>query len=357
MTANSRSVVDDSAPLDADALARLRSVVLEHAITGPDQRQLLTYLFDRHTAGETDNLDAWHVGRHAYAEGKDASRTGTDKHRVNKRLREFFDADPIGKSHPWRVRIGDHYALVVERNRPAAAVDLVKRLWAPYVGSTRLVRVLYPEVLSFKDGADTYLRNPRATRSDQTRVFSYFKLKKNELKPNYSLVQAGVVRAMMVLLEALQPFDVPFRSGVVRPDVTEYAADEHLIVLGTPSTNPLVATYQSILPVRWTDTGLANPFGKTLADDYEEDFTGEKWALFTRRVHLGRTISILSAKHGRTVEALTTFLTRQASLQRYVEFLESQDSFPPEFQTIFKVVMSQMGTEPHIESIEPYAAL
>jgi hypothetical protein len=349
--------LDDSAPLDADAWARLRTIVLEHAITGPDQRQLLAYLFDQRNAGVTENLDAWHVGRNAYAQEKDASRTGTDKHRVNERLLKFFDTDAIGKNHPWRVRIGDHYALVVERNRPAAAVDLVKRLWAPYIGSSRLVRVLYPEVLSFKDSEDTYLRNPRATRSEQTRVFSYLRLKKNELKPNYSLVQAGVVRAMMVLLEALQPFDVHFRTGVVRPDMTEYADDEHLIVLGTPSTNPLVATYQSILPAHWTNTGLATPFGKPLADDYEEDFTGEKWALFTRRVHLGRTISILSAKHGRTVEALTTFLTRQNSLQRHAEFLEPKDSFPPEFQTIFKVVMSQIGTEPHIESIDPYVAL
>jgi hypothetical protein len=338
-----------------DDQERLRAGILSHVCKGAREHALVEFLFARLSRNETRVLTAGDVMA-ACPEGPD-SKTGVGslKHRLNAKLRVFFD-DHV--EFPARVTIAEGYHLVFEENKS----DLVERFWRPYLGSEQPVRMFYPEPQFFKDDHDTYLRNPTATKPEDGGAFEYlWHSDAAKLKPVYSFVPAGVVRAMMLLIECLQHYDVRFMSSVVRPMNIDDSGQEDLIILGTPSTNHLIATLERRMFAYADQKGIIVAPGtrsqRIYPDDNQEDLTGVKWALLTRRTRFGRNTTILSAKHGRTVQALAAFLTNHENLKVLADHLKCDGAFPKEFQVIFKVQMNETGTEPHIDDIGPERAL
>ncbi|MEA2239344.1 MAG: hypothetical protein QOC81_4068 [Thermoanaerobaculia bacterium] len=347
-----------AAYLSRDEQTRLRQVLLGDTASAPRQQALLAFLFDRLLNEEVDELSAAAVMKRYSNAPTSKGGLGSLKHLLNSKLAKFFDEH--AQDQPWRMSISDGYLFHVEPNNPVPPTDLVARFWSPYIGSAQPIRLFYPEPQFFKDRKETYLRNSAAVKAESARVFKYLGFDgRSDLKPVYSFVPAGVVRAMLYLLECFQRYDIRFLSRVIRPSGADETDQGHMLILGTPSTNPLIATLETRLRARSDSRGIVIDSGSTreriLPDDNQEDLTGVKWALLTRRVHrfTGRLTTILSAKHGRTVEALAGFLVNHDSLKELAEYLGVENgAFPEELQMIFKVHMSETGSEPYIDDIQ-----
>jgi len=283
--------------------------------------------------------------------------------RMRRDLISFFDSTD-GNQQPWRVEIehesrGYFLDFSPNDNQPSST-DFLARFWEPYrnAGPER-VRLIYAEPQFFRDSKNTYFRHRDATDPHHKRALSYLKLGK--IKPTSSFVQAGVVRAMLDLFACLERLRIPYAASPTRwgQTMNDHAHPENLIVLGTGSSNPLISTLEEGLSYRTMTNGVAftgeHP-PRMYKDKNQEDLSGEKFALLTRTPHhlKGRVITILTAEHGRTVHALTEFLTRDESLAQLAEkFGDRDDPFPEAFQALFRVEMVETNAEPHIKAIEP----
>lgn len=341
--------------LPPEVRMKLRASILAHVAKTEDQRQVITQLFDDVPDGAeprartaSDVIERMTRPRPT----KDGMRALV--YRLNKNLQRFFAEATAGRAHAHRVTIHE-YRLHFEPNVVEPATNLVESFWSPYLDSDKPVRVLYPEPQFFMDDRFTYFRNPAAATPDRKELFEYLR-PEGTLAPSYSFVPSGVVRALLFLIEAFTGSGIRFTASPIRPYMqADHEEDEHVVVLGTPSTNPLVTTLEARMPLQLTTAGISRDGVATYLDDNQEDLTGVKWALLTRRAHrfTGRLITVISAKHGRTVQALAGFLTRHPDLQMLARHLNVSDAFPREFQTVFEVEMSRAGGEPRIDSIRP----
>jgi hypothetical protein len=334
---------------------KLRASILAHVAKTDDQREIVTRLFDDVPDGAvppalsaSDVIDRMPKPRPT----KDGIRALV--YRLNRNLERFFAKAAAGRAHAHRVKIHE-YRLYFEPNVVEPATNLVEGFWSPYLNSDKPVRILYPEPQFFMDDRFTYLRNPAAATPDRNELFAYLR-PEGTLVESYSFVPSGVVRALLFLIEAFTDSGIRFIGSPIRPYMqADHEEDEHIVVLGTPSTTPLITTLETRMPLQVTTAGISRDGVVTYCDDNEEDLTGVKWPLLTRRAHrfTGRLITVISAKHGRTVQALAGFLTRHPDLQVLARHLNVSDAFPREFQTVFEVEMSRAGGEPRIDSIRP----
>jgi hypothetical protein len=322
--------------------AAMRTLLFERVATTTAQRAILDYLF-QHTG---ESVHASDIAESAEVAPDTKDNVRAKVLRLRRDLDSFFDSDD-GRKHAIRVVIphGRGYRLQFQRNGADPARGLVAEFWRRYIGTIEPVLVLYPEPLFFRDQRHTYFRNPAVARVDEfKKKLSYLKLK-GDITPNNAFVPAGIVQGMLYLLETFHRLDIPYRTSPITPFMTMGAVNhENLVVLGTPSTNPLIATLEDALPMRTT-------VGR---DDAQEDLTGSKWALLTRKEHIlrGSFVTVLAAEHGRTVQALAQFLTRDADLSSLTEKLGTTTTFPDRFQALFEVHMSRTEAEPHPDWIE-----
>jgi hypothetical protein len=335
----------------------IQTLLFEHVATTTAQRKVLGYLFE-HTEKPASASDIAESEPDAPPNTKDNVRAMVLRLRLD--LDAFFKSDD-GRKLAIRVVIphGRGYRLQFQRNGPDSARGLVAEFWRQYIGAVEPVLVLYPEPLFFRDQQHTYFRNPAVSHVEEfKKKLSYLKLK-GDVTPNNAFVPAGIVQGMLFLLETFHRLDIPYRTSPITPFMTMGdVKHEHLVVLGTPSTNPLIATLEDALPMRTTTGGieceLARGRKAMFRDDAREDLTGSKWALLTRKEHIlrGSFVTVLAAEHGRTVQALAQFLTREADLASLTEKLDTTMTFPDRFQALFEVHMSRTEAEPHADWIE-----
>ena len=78
-----------------------------------------------------------------------------------------------------------------------------------------------------------------------------------------------------------------------------------------------------------------------------------KWGVLTRRPHCfkDRTVTLLSARHGRTVEGMAKYLTNPAEIPALAVQLQ-RERFPPCFQALFRVQMTKTADGPTIDDVQ-----
>jgi len=289
---------------------------------------------------------------------------------LRRKVPALFEDGPAHDYHlkAWIDNSPGNYAIHFGVNdHEAPAIQLEGEFWKPYWANDRQhkpVRVYYPEPRFFRDKKDTYIRNPEVTTKEQVSFFSYLHAE-GELRESFSYVPAGVVRAILSLYDFFQPKGVSLAVSAVRPGTMPDDEDEHVIILGTPTSNGMIPLKEGAMPLKVTweavdvDRRLKRlykissppgiPVRHRYVDERNEGLFEKKWGLVTRCEHIaGRAMTIVSAKHGRTVQALIRSLTRHQELeglQQLVRELDVDDTFPDRFQALFQVDMNKEAGE------------
>lgn len=242
-------------------------------------------------------------------------------------LNEFFENETLGMEQRYRVEfVGDGNYLPVLRDRRSEVRpdNLVPRFWQPHKWNMhneddRPTLILFFEPQFFIDAKGTYFRNPGVNTHEEAAQLGFG----GELKKSYSFVPSGIVQAMLHVMKALRPD--PNHNVYPRTSIIKHATDtppdhENLVVLATPTSKKLVATLESGFSMRTSARGVSLNGAEPLEDTAEPIGTDSaemvKWGVLTRRPHRvkDRTVTLLSAKHGRTVEAMAQFLTNPADI-------------------------------------------
>jgi hypothetical protein len=338
--------------LSREQQKELQDHLVEHAVRGPQRRTLLDYLFKQWLdPAPPQHISVKDILKECSAFTDDRS-VRSSMTRLKLDLRQFFDGK--GNQYPFRLTIEHGYQPRFTHN----GLELhgaVSTFWRPYVGHS--VRIVYPEPIFFRDAKDAYIRMPGISSAEALDRMSYLNYAQ-PLKENCSFVPSGIVEGMLFLLEMFQKLGIRFRSSAVLSDVLP-DGDEPVIVLGTPNTARLVTTLEASTEARSTDEGVSVSASskhhrlRFVDTPKREDLTGTKHALLTRRTLGKRLVTILSAAHGRTVQALSQFLTQEDSLALFATKFGIKDELPTQLQAVFEVKMVETDGEPHIDSIWP----
>ena len=128
-------------------------------------------------------------------------------------------------------------------------------------------------------------------------------------------------------------------------DVWPRNTDE-LILFATPtSVTELVKSLEGGLRLQTSSEG-ARVDGAAPIPEPEDGDEFEKMGVVTRIRHLNQTITLISAKHGRAVEAIARELTTSEKLAALAEMLRTPKGFPPEFQALYCVRMKRTPQGP-----------
>jgi hypothetical protein len=341
--------------LTPEQVCDVRGHLLAEVVRGPQRSDLLRHLFDAWLDPKGPrHLTIKDIQRacRAFAQSDSRAIRAVMSH-LKKALRAHFNE----YSCVVRLNILEGYQPQFVRNVRPTTDGLAARFWAPYRTGTP-VRILYPEPPFYKDGNDTYLRNPvdGIDAGARLRYLSYVE----PLEQTYSFVPSGVVEGMLFLLEAFQRLGIEFRTTAVRSEVeANLVRDEPLVVLGTPATTQLVGALEARTSAHTTRYSVeVHSPPKTYADKSKpEEITGIKYALLTRRVIGRQPVTILSAAHGRTVQALANALTDEEDLAALAKKCRTTDAFPEQLQAIFEVETVDVTPEPFAASIRPIRVL
>jgi hypothetical protein len=279
---------------------------------------------------------------------------------LKKALTHFFEEEPEGKKQRYRLNyfgVGNYLLVLSDTRSPVRPDDFVGHFWEPHRSLPRPA-ILYPEPQFFIDPKGTYIRNPGVNTPEEAAQLGI----QGELKTSYSFVPSGIVHAMLRVMETLctaQPGRnrVHPTASVIRHSTATPPPGDNLIVLATPtSATALVAKLEEGLPMRTTSTGVSLNDAADLLED-TSDVQGDcvtmvKWGVLTRRPpgFKDRALTLLAARHGRTVEAMARFLTDPKQIPALARQLQRQE-FPHSFQALFRVEMTKTPDGPTIDAV------
>ena len=281
--------------------------------------------------------------------------------RLKKDCAHFFDKSEEGRRQKWCVYFTDgDYLPRFKINSPSPKEeDFFTAFWFVHRDSMNPTRLVYPEPQFFIDKGDTYLRRPRAYGIQDKKQFDYlYPDDWDHLRTAYSYVPSGIVGAMLRIIACFHSFGRDILVTPLRPGPDDLVPDtrDNLIVLGTPTSTRVTTILEEGLPIR------AHPEHITRAEDRPVDEGGSeyaendaplspKWGVLTRRRHRydDRVVTLLTARHGRTVDAMAQFITSAADMSHLGEKLHKPMLCPDWFQALFRVLMIPSQRGPQID--------
>jgi hypothetical protein len=346
-------------------LIELRDVLLRHALGPKAGRQhcALNHVFSRHIADgeQCKPIPVEEIlVRCPSKEGKEAEIPKDAVHRlmadIGLKLGAFYGEDGSGKlPHPeshrvkYRVQFKErgNYALEFPPYRPRKLeADLVPIFWKPHLPPYGTAKILFPEPIFLIDEKQTYFRNSAMKTEPKASALDYLKIP-GSLKSGYSYVPSGIVQAMLVLTKALRGCDnrwpeVP-TCEALKPGVSSAPADQDLILLATPTSTDLVATLQDDQKMVVDAEGVHREGAAP-----QNDTPKMQWGVLTRKRHNHRIVTILAAKHGRSVEAMARFLVLHEQLVLLAQRMGRLNVFPETFQVLFRMPVAVTREGPSV---------
>lgn len=294
-------------------------------------------------------------------------------------LNQFFpDKQSERANELIRVEIERHtHVLRFERNRQLC--EAILNFWNPYLSSFYPAVLCYPEPQFFRHRSGAYVRHARANWRDEKSVISErLKINASDLIPSYSFVASGITTAVARLFECFQQNEADLHArGLKTTDETMPAGWQHLIVLGTPTTNlPLIRSLEFPGPMRTDrkegrtvfsahdpDTGKPALYTDQVEEEinFDEDLVPlEKFAIVTRHVRpreesaqgeSTRTgVLTLVAGHSRSVQGVVQMLTMEQSTRQIMQ--RFGNTLPRQFQALFRVRMLKNAGDLRIEGVD-----
>ena len=225
--------------------------------------------------------------------------------------------------------------------------DLVPFFWRPHLLPLGVAKILYPEPFFLIDGRETYFRNSDVGTRPDFSALDYLNIPGPPLRTGYSYVPSGIVQAMLLLTKALRFYDrqrpdFPAYEAV-KPFVSIPPGDKDLILLATPSSTNLVATVQD------GQRMVVDAKGVHYNGEVHNDTEGIKWGIVTRTRQSRRTVTMLAAKHGRSVEEMVKVLTVPEPLALLAQRMGRINVFPQTFQVLFRMPVADTGEGPVVK--------
>jgi hypothetical protein len=295
----------------------------------------------------------------------------TLKTELNKRLATFFDGE--GQSLPYRMTLPGEGSFTPQFSRNNAT-EFAPLFWRPYLESDRVTRLMYPEPFFVIDKNATTFRNSAVNKLEDKETLAYLggppigkgkgKIQLGEryvdtLKAGYSYVPAGIVQAMFHVTNCLlrHANHLELQAEALMPaDVRPRSPDE-LILFATPTSVAGIVKYlEGGLRMQTTSEGVRLA-GRNPIPETEEGEEFVKWGVVTRKRVLNQTITLISAKHGRAVEAISQELTISKRLAALAEMLQTANGFPLEFQALYSVRMKTTPEGPRPDGTKLEEAL
>lgn len=350
-----------------------------------DRKQLLWYLFQESIdKGDNDfRISTKQINEEVFnSHPLDDPTIRSHINRLNRDLNAYFDG--AGAKEKYRALIAVdgsrmlHYFVNEEPSRPA---DLVEPFWEPYLDSEISVLILYPEPQFYRNKSNVYLRHTAVNNVEAAKK----RFGPGPLMQSFSFVPSGIVAAILMVLlcfrKSARMYRTPLEAVRVRPSDRPLDLYKHnnLIVLatptshGTPDVDPLVFELERGWPLRHDENvsdvtredDVKHPDDcQEIVDDEKEEL--EKWVVLTRRQQSDRLVTLVAGWHGRSIEAVAHIITGQTdhdgssawtNLREVAAALKCGETFPPEFQVLFKVTMDKRKGDPSITGVHVQRAI
>lgn len=353
----------------AEQKIALSEVVLKYAITGPVERPVMAFLFEEsiRTGDKPQHISDMHIHERFPKIAQDSVRTLIS--RIRKDLEQFFSEHPYGRQERYKVVIENReYALAYDVNDPPPMTrEYVRSFWAPYYNtSTNPVRILYPEPPFLTDAKFAYHYHSAAALSptDHLGIAN----SKEKLQLQYPFVPSGVVRAVAILLHDLQLSPgAKAIAEAMRPTNELLNQDQDIILLGSPIDLPQISQCEIECPMRSTQDSITYPTDDgEIESSTDDQYDAKKktdlityWGLVTRNSRLvkGRYATTVSARNGRVIEAIATYLTRENEVKVIAGLLDICNTFPDRFQVLFQASLLNAPGEPKVHNLKPVRAV
>jgi hypothetical protein len=355
--------------LKPEDLQDLESAILTHVVSRQGRKRcVIKYLFDAvRTRGSNKNP----ISTQELSEAcpGDSSRAGASSafRTMIKELKQdltLFYGSSEGQSLPYRMT-WDGNGNYLPKFLPNTIKDFVPLFWAPYLGLDKKPRLMYPEPFFVIDHTGTNLRNSAVNTIAEKHKFSYLtanpplddgRTYADALETGYSYIPAGIVQGMFFVVNALARHakNSSLEAEAVMPSLVRPLHSDELILLATPtSIGGIVDTLESGLRMRTTAKGIRIDDDEQFEDKEDEGPHLIKWGLLTREQNRNRTVTVISANHGRTVEAIAQALTNNKQLAELAKQLPKRYPFRSSFQTLFRVRMKKTREGPCIDGTWP----
>ena len=347
-----------------DELLELKTILLTYALglkpAHPFDRQqtALAYVLERHIAEGNlcKVIQASDIDEHCPSKKAQFAKESVHNlmREIGLKLAAFYKACDSGGTLPEHVKIRyrveykgrGNYALNFPPYLPKKQdQDFVSAFWKPHLPPHGTATILYVEPLFLMDERRTFFRNASMGTQPDPSSLSYLQVP-GAITQGYSYVPSGVVQALLLLTKAIRRCDNQWPEipayVALKPSVSTPPGEQDLIVLATPTSTELVATLQKGQAMTVDASGV-HYNGTTQQDDEDQML----WGIVTRTRQKHRVITLLAARHGRSVEAMTEFLTRPGQLALLLKWM-GRKSFPENFQVMFRMPVARTREGPSV---------
>jgi hypothetical protein len=345
-TASGSAKKEQPSPEEKQALGRL---ILQYLAkkNSKKRRPVVEFLFQE-VARMGDNpepIKAWHIlaflKQKVTDKSEQAMRTLTS--RLNAGCTRLFTEWEEGRQQKWCVYFdnGDYLPKFRLNAPPPKETDFFTALWQAHRNSLQPTKILYPEPQFFIDGQNTFLRNPEANELHRTERFQYLYPEKTlPLQPAYSYVPSGLVSAMLHIITCFQRWGQEIIPQPLHPHDVVPNTSDNLIVIGTPTSTRVIGLLEAVLPIHTQSKQITIKGAESVEDDPDDaQPVSNKWGTLSRRRQNDRVVTVLSARHGRTVDAMAKFITTPSRIPSLADKLGKPVTCPECFQGLFRVTM------------------
>ncbi len=266
---------------------------------------------------------------------------------IRRRLESFFRSEGAHLNYRLEI-IRGRYEVRVKRStsRASAGDGPLQTFWNGFRGDAASTLIVYTEPLFFTDRQGCYVRHwqvnraPGGLRDLTTRAPALAGL---ALEPTYHYLSAGEVRCLLSLSRYLAELRVPADFRNLRHLAEGELPHNHVILLGSPRTNPLLDQLQQGLPMQVTATSVALPGPRSLCDQRLAGPSKDLlrcWAVLTRfrNPTTGSIILLIGANHGAAIEGAGQALTVESGMAALLAATEAQFGRAEEgFQALLEV--------------------
>ncbi len=343
-------------------------------------KRILEYLCQRSEDSERGTIKEYDIAVHALGRPSSFDPKTDPIVRVNiatirERLRSFFENEapdsrirlgiPKGQ---YRVTFEDVPKRGLQAGSASTRFPALERFWHPYLTRTFPNTLVFTELLFFRDGQGTYVRNIYVNEMQGglellTRRLPC--LQAEEFRPSFHFVSAGEVHCLLTLTHLLERMGVECNARNSRFLAWNSLRDTHLILIGSSRTNPFIDSLQGENAFFLSHDRIINRSPRcgeeaSYAGYRTKDGKLEKvteYAVVTRRPAptAGCVVTCIAANHGRALEGAGDFLSEESQVSLLLDRLEADQpgaSSSSHFQALLKVEMIDFDEEvAHVEII------
>lgn len=276
---------------------------------------------------------------------------------IRERLRSYFETDGVHEPIRLHIPVAGLRAVFTttsEAESGSGTASGILDFWRCYLASGASNVLVYAEVLFFRDERYHYVRNifvNDAANGEEELTARFPEVDFSSFLPSYHFAPAGEMHCVLFLTKQFQDLGARLEVRTARQTAWNELRKSNLIFIGSARTNSLVQSLQGEQPFVLTEESIVNRLPKIgeppefVSRRYREGKLRRltEFALVTRQGGLSpdTCTTMISANHGRAIEAAGHYLTRADTVRELLGILKEDagEALPVRFQVLLQVEM------------------